>query len=59
MGCLRNLQEWKLSDIIDKYRLYVDPKGRPLDEEFIQQYEPGPISQIAIAANVDRWYQDQ
>ncbi|OQE27990.1 hypothetical protein PENFLA_c005G05422 [Penicillium flavigenum] len=55
ISCLRKMQGWKLSDIIDEYRLYADPKARPLDEDFTQQYEPRSIIQIALEASVDRW----
>jgi tyrosine-protein phosphatase SIW14 len=49
VGCIRRLQNWSLSMILDEYRRFAAPKIRPLDQQFIELYNDGEITKIANA----------
>ncbi|CAD6891029.1 unnamed protein product [Tilletia controversa] len=39
VGCLRKLQSWNLSSILDEYRRYAGTKVRVLNEQFIELFD--------------------
>lgn len=47
VGCIRRLQGWSLTMILDEYRRFAAPKARPLDQQFIEMYGEEEIMEIA------------
>lgn len=47
VGCIRRLQNWSLTMIMDEYRRFAAPKARPLDQQFIEMYNEDEIVQTA------------
>ena len=39
IGCLRKLQRWNLSAILEEYRRYAGPKVRVMNEQFIELFD--------------------
>ena len=39
IGCLRKLQGWSLTAILEEYRRYAGPKFRTLNEQFIELFD--------------------
>ncbi|WFD24543.1 protein-tyrosine-phosphatase [Malassezia equina] len=39
IGCLRKLQHWNLSAILEEYRRYAGPKVRVMNEQFIELFD--------------------
>lgn len=39
IGCLRKLQGWVLTSILEEYRRHAGPKHRPLNEQFIELFD--------------------
>jgi tyrosine-protein phosphatase OCA1 len=39
VGCLRKLQRWNLSSILEEYRRYAGAKVRLLNEQFIELFD--------------------
>ncbi|KOS14285.1 tyrosine phosphatase family protein [Malassezia pachydermatis] len=39
IGCLRKLQHWNLSAILEEYRRYAGPKVRMMNEQFIELFD--------------------
>lgn len=46
VGCIRRLQGWSLTMILDEYRRFAAPKARPLDQQFIEMYGEKEITEI-------------
>jgi tyrosine-protein phosphatase OCA1 len=44
IGCLRKLQRWSLSSVVDEYRRYAGSKGRLDNEEFIELFDTDLMS---------------
>ncbi|KAH0792972.1 tyrosine phosphatase [Histomonas meleagridis] len=40
VGCLRKLQNWSLTSIFDEYRCFAGAKARPIDEQYIELFDP-------------------
>lgn len=56
VGCLRKVQGWDHRKIVDEYMHYAGRKARPLDEAFIQAYNPRQgIRRTAKRLNVASW----
>lgn len=47
VGCIRRLQNWSLTMILDEYRRFAAPKIRPLDQQFIELYNDTEIIKTA------------
>jgi hypothetical protein len=47
VGCLRKLQQWPLDEILAEYQAYASPKTRSGDIEFITDFEPECLVQLA------------
>jgi len=47
VGCIRRLQGWSLTMILDEYRRFAAPKARPLDQQFIEMYGEDEIVELA------------
>ncbi|KAL8159204.1 hypothetical protein V2J09_000741 [Rumex salicifolius] len=45
VGCLRKLQNWRLSSMIDEYRHFAGLKARPADMRFMEVYDVVTIRQ--------------
>lgn len=43
IGCIRKLQDWSLTMILEEYRRFAAPKIRPLDQQFIELYDSDEI----------------
>lgn len=54
-GCFRKLQGWEKQDIVDEYIRFSRPKQRPLDEAFIEAFDPSNLSNLAKACDVKLW----
>lgn len=39
VGCLRKLQKWNLSAILEEYRRFAGPKVRVMNEQFIELFD--------------------
>ena len=50
VGCLRRLQNWNLSAILDEYRLYAQSKTRYANEQFIEMFDVDLVSLPSTAA---------
>ncbi|GAA5942191.1 protein-tyrosine phosphatase OCA1 family protein [Sporobolomyces koalae] len=44
MGCLRKLQHWNLTSILEEYRRFAGPKVRVLNEQFIELFDLDLVS---------------
>lgn len=44
MGCLRKLQRWSLSSIVEEYHRFADAKGRLANEQFIELFDTDLIN---------------
>ena len=40
VGCLRKLQGWSLTSIFDEYNRFAGTKGRVMDQQFIELFDP-------------------
>lgn len=47
VGCIRRIQGWSLTMILDEYRRFAAPKARPLDQQFIEMYGEEEIVKTA------------
>ncbi|KAL4785751.1 tyrosine phosphatase family-domain-containing protein [Aspergillus varians] len=54
-GCFRKLQGWNEQDINDEYLRYSRPKQRPLDEAFIEAFDPSRLLHLAQVAGAKTW----
>ncbi|KAL2833383.1 tyrosine phosphatase family-domain-containing protein [Aspergillus cavernicola] len=54
-GCFRKLQGWNMQDIINEYVHYSFPKQRPLDEAFIEAFDPSKLSHLAQLSGAKLW----
>jgi protein tyrosine/serine phosphatase len=53
VGCLRKLQGWSLSSIVNEYRSYAGTKTRYVDEQFIELFD---IDLVQVPADPERVY---
>ncbi|OJJ53150.1 hypothetical protein ASPSYDRAFT_62318 [Aspergillus sydowii CBS 593.65] len=54
-GCFRKLQGWEKQDIVDEYIRFSRPKQRPLDEAFIEAFDPSNLSHLAQTCGAKSW----
>lgn len=44
VGCMRKLQRWNLTSILEEYRRYAGTKARLLNEQFIEFFDTELVS---------------
>ena len=49
VGCLRKLQRWNLTSIVEEYRRYAGSKVRLLNEQFIEFFDTELVSTPSIS----------
>lgn len=54
-GCFRKLQGWEKQDIVDEYVRFARPKQRPLDEAFIEAFDPSNLTHLAKTCGAKSW----
>ncbi|BAM81328.1 hypothetical protein, conserved [Cyanidioschyzon merolae strain 10D] len=52
IGCLRKLQQWNLTSVLEEYRRYVGGKVRLLNEQFIELFD---VDLVRIPENPPAW----
>jgi len=52
LGCLRKLQRWNLTSILEEYRRYAGQKVRLLNEQFIELFDTDLVTVPDVAP---RW----
>ncbi len=52
IGCVRRLQQWHLSAIFEEYQMYATNKGRLINEQFIELFDPDLVT---IPPNPPSW----
>jgi tyrosine-protein phosphatase SIW14 len=55
VGCLRRLQGWNLTSIIDEYRRFSGSKGKNVNELFIEMFDVTRIS-LPSSGNLPSWF---
>lgn len=56
VGCLRRLQHWNLSSMLDEYRAFAAPSPRLDCEHFIEMFD---TDLLALPPNPPRWFDHQ
>ncbi|KAI9319379.1 protein-tyrosine phosphatase [Dichotomocladium elegans] len=56
VGCLRKLEGWNFSSIINEYRAYAGTKARYVNEQFIELFD---LDLVTLPANLPGWLIDQ
>lgn len=46
VGCFRKVQKWSMTTIFDEYRRFAEPKPRFLDQQFIELFDCGELSEL-------------
>lgn len=52
IGCLRRLQDWNLTAILDEYRSYARSKTRYVNEQFIELFD---VDLVTLPTNLPPW----
>ncbi|KAF9887880.1 tyrosine-protein phosphatase siw14 [Aspergillus nanangensis] len=55
VACFRKLQGWNLDDVTQEYHKYAWPKARPLDLQYIEQFDNTALGDLALASGVKSW----
>ena len=56
VGCLRRLQRWNLTSILEEYRSYAAPNPRPFCEQFIELWDSDLLT---IPQSLPTWFERQ
>ena len=52
IGCLRKLQRWNLSCILEEYRRHAGAKSRRLNEQFVELFD---VDLVRLPQNHPPW----
>ena len=52
IGCLRRIQGWPLSEIIEEYDIYAGVKSRPGDVALIKAFDPKLVYDLAVSDGI-------
>ncbi|KAL3481604.1 tyrosine phosphatase family-domain-containing protein [Aspergillus californicus] len=56
IGCFRKLQGWDICDVLNEYVRYSYPKQRPLDEAFIEAFDPSRLAHLVQSSGAKLWH---
>eukprot|EP01137_Pigoraptor_chileana_P004779 Opistho-2@46896 len=56
VGCLRKLEGWNLTSIVNEYRMYAGAKNRYINEQFIELFD---LDLITLPHTLPTWFVDQ
>eukprot|EP00743_Colponemidia_sp_Colp-15_P012339 GILK01014014.1.p1 GENE.GILK01014014.1~~GILK01014014.1.p1 ORF type:complete len:245 (-),score=39.34 GILK01014014.1:214-903(-) len=56
VGCLRRLQNWNMTAIVDEYRCYAGNKSRFTHEQFVEFFD---VDLVTLPAALPAWFLDQ
>ncbi|XP_002988621.2 probable tyrosine-protein phosphatase DG1060 [Selaginella moellendorffii] len=56
VGCLRRLQKWNLTSIIEEYRRYAGNKAHYANEQFLELFDEDIVK---LPSNLAPWFADQ
>eukprot|EP00960_Hanusia_phi_P034674 751229-Hanusia_phi.AAC.1 len=57
VGCLRRLQNWSLTSILDEYRAFAGLKARLVHEQYIEFFDVDLVS-LPVAEHLPPWFID-
>ncbi len=55
VGCLRRLQGWNMTSIIDEYRRFAGAKGKNVNELFIEMFDVSLIN-LPVREHLPSWF---
>ena len=58
VGCLRRVQNWSLTAILDEYRAFAGPKGRLTHEQYIEFFDVDLVTLPAEDGQLPAWFID-
>ena len=58
VGCLRRLQNWSLTAILDEYRAFAGPRGRLTHEQYIEFFDVDLVTLPAEEGRLPVWFVD-
>lgn len=56
VGCLRRLQQWNLTSVVDEYRRYAGSRAKYVTEQFIELFD---LDLVSLPPRLPEWYQEQ
>lgn len=56
VGCLRRIQKWNLTSVIEEYRRYAGSKARYVNEQFIELFDEDLVT---LPPSLPDWFLDQ
>jgi len=58
VGCLRRVQNWSLTAILDEYRAFAGPRGRLTHEQYIEFFDVDLVTLPAEEGRLPAWFID-
>ena len=58
VGCLRRVQNWGLTAILDEYRAFAGPKGRIAHEQYIEFFDVDLVTLPGGEGRLPAWFTD-
>ena len=58
VGCLRRVQNWGLTAILDEYRAFAGPRGRIAHEQYIEFFDVDLVTLPAEEGRLPAWFID-
>jgi protein tyrosine/serine phosphatase len=55
VGCLRRLQNWSLTSILDEYRAYAGSKARLVHQQYIESFD---VDLVTFPSQLPPWFTD-